>query len=165
MTNPLIPFLACTALATLLLFCGCSPQQEKLGPCQDEFESHGPIYDRGTILFHYESFDHEAIDEIPPTPEGVNGGPLVTQWKLVGTVEGFDDAGIAKIEVDASQSSDFVLDSAYLNANAPIEGGNAIAVGDKIECRFLYDSSSEIIDPEKSGYIRILDSELAGLAS
>lgn len=42
--------------------------------------------------------------------------------------------------------------------NAPIEGGGVIAIGDKIECRFLYDPNSEIIDPEKSGYIRIVDS-------
>ena len=48
--------------------------------------------------------------------------------------------------------------TAYLNANAPIEGGDVIAIGDKIECRFLYDTNSEIIDPEKSGYIRIVDS-------
>ena len=165
MTNPRILFLVCTAIAALLLFCGCSPQQEKLGPCPNEFESHTPIYDRDTILFHYEAFDHEAIDEIPPTPEGSDGGPLVTLWALVGTVEGFDAAGIAKIKVDANQSSDFILDTVYLNANAPIEGGGAIAVGDKIECRFLHDSRSEIIDPEKSGYIRILDSEPAELAS
>ena len=50
------------------------------------------------------------------------------------------------------------IDTAYLNANAPIEGGDVIAIGDKIECRFLYDTNSEIIDPEKSGYIRIVDS-------
>ena len=108
MTNLRIPFLTLTALAVLLLSCGCSPQQEKLGPCPNEFESHTPIYDRDTILFHYESFNHEAIDEIPPTPEG--------------------------------------------------SGGGVIAIGDKIECRFLYDSNSEIIDPGKSGYIRIVDS-------
>ena len=72
MTNLRIPFLTLTALAVLLLSCGCSPQQEKLGPCPNEFESHTPIYDRDTILFHYESFNHEAIDEIPPTPEAVS---------------------------------------------------------------------------------------------
>lgn len=151
MTNLRIPFLTLTALAVLLLSCGCSPQQEKLGPCPNEFESH-------TLLFHYESFNHEAIDEIPPTPEGSGGGPLVALWALVGTVEDFDGAGIAKIKVDRDQSSGFILDTAYLNANAPIEGGGVIAIGDKIECRFLYDSNSEIIDPEKSGYIRIVDS-------
>ena len=158
MTNLRIPFLTLTALAVLLLSCGCSPQQEKLDPCPNEFESHTPIYDRDTILFHYESFNHEAIDEIPPTPEGSNGGPFVTLWALVGTVEDFDGAGIAKIKVDRDQSSGFILDTAYLNANAPIEGGGVIAIGDKIECRFLYDPNSEIIDPEKSGYIRIVDS-------
>lgn len=116
------------------------------------------IYDRDTILFHYESFNHEAIDKIPPTPEGSGGGPFAALWALVGTVEDFDDAGIAKIKVDRDQSSGFILDTAYLNANAPIEGGGVIAIGDKIECRFLYDSNSEIIDPGKSGYIRIVDS-------
>ena len=99
-----------------------------------------------------------SIDETPPTPEGSNGGPFVVLWALVGTVEDFDGAGIAKIKVDRDQSSGFILDTAYLNANAPIEGGSVIAIGDKIECRFLYDSNSEIIDPEKSGYIRIVDS-------
>lgn len=98
MTNLRIPFLTLTALAVLLLSCGCSPQQEKLGPCPNEFESHTPIYDRDTILFHYESFNHEAIDEIPPTPEGSGGGPFAALWALVGTVEDFDGAGIAKIK-------------------------------------------------------------------
>ena len=120
MTNLRIPFLTLTALAVLLLSCGCSPQQEKLGPCPNEFESHTPIYDRDTILFHYESFNHEAIDEIPPTPEGSGGGPFAVPWALVGTVEDFDGAGIAKIKVDRDQSSGFILDTAYLNANAPI---------------------------------------------
>ena len=84
--------------------------------------------------------------------------PSPSPWALVGTVEDFDGAGIAKIKVDRDQSSGFILDTAYLNANAPIEGGDVIAIGDKIECRFLYDTNSEIIDPEKSGYIRIVDS-------
>ena len=80
MPNLRIPFLTLTALAVLLLSCGCSPQQEKLGPCPNEFESHTPIYDRDTILFHYESFNHEAIDEIPPTPEVNGGSPFVVLW-------------------------------------------------------------------------------------
>ena len=41
---------------------------------------------------------------------------------------------------------------------SPIEGGGVITIGDIIECRFLYNPNSEIIDPEKSGYIRIVDS-------
>ena len=161
MTNLRIPFLTLTALAVLLLSCGCSPQQEKFGPCPNEFESHTPIYDRDTILFHYESFNHEAIDEIPPTPEGSGGGPLAALWALVGTVEDFDGAGIAKIKVERDQSSGYIIDTADLNTNAPIEGGGVIAIGDKIECRFLYNSNSEIIDPGKSGYSRIVDSGLA----
>lgn len=98
MTNLRIPFLTLTALAVLLLSCGCSPQQEKLGPCPNEFESHTPIYDRDTILFHYESFNHEAIDEIPPSPEGNGGNPLVGLWALVGTVEDFDGAASQKLK-------------------------------------------------------------------
>lgn len=105
MTNLRIPFLTLTALAVLLLSCGCSPQQEKLGPCPNEFESHTPIYDRDTILFHYESFNHEAIDEIPPTPEGSGGGPFAVPWALVGTVEDFDGAGIAKIKVTGTNQA------------------------------------------------------------
>lgn len=93
-----------------------------------------------------------------PRPKATAATPLVGLWALVGTVEDFDGAGIAKIKVDRDQSSGFILDTAYLNANAPIEGGGVIAIGDKIECRFLYDPNSEIIDPEKSGYIRIVDS-------
>lgn len=44
----------------------------------------------------------------PPTPEGSGGGPFAVPWALVGTVEDFDGAGIAKIKVDrANQAASF----------------------------------------------------------
>ena len=149
-------FIIASIALSLTLF-GCTAQQS--APASSDSESSGPIYDRSTALFHYESFDHEAIDEIPPTPEDSAGGPFVAQWELVGTIEDFDGAGIAKVQVDTTQSSGWILSTVYLDAGTSVEGNRPLTIGDRIECGFLYNSNSEIIKPGSLGYVRILSPE------
>lgn len=95
----------------------------------------------------YQSYNMEALENIPPTPEGYSGGLLSTQWNAKGTVVDFCHEGnLVAIAIDQScGSAEYLSDVIYLEKGSIDGPDNAPQINTRVEIRFLPSSDGGVI--------------------
>lgn len=95
----------------------------------------------------YQSYDMEALENIPPTPEGYSGGLFSAQWNAKGTVVDLCYEGdLVAIAIDQScGSAEYLSDVVYLEKDSIDGTENATQINTRVEIRFLPSSDGGVI--------------------